>query len=264
VIDCPDDNDVRMKGDTAMGNMQVMDEHSIETAGQLATTVHGDDVTHVIFILDRSGSMRGKEEDVIGGFNSYVDELRKTPHGEVGVSYVRFDQLIELVWNDVPLAGVAHMSRDTYSVRGSTALLDAVGMTVSAVRDNSAHQYIVITNTDGMENASREWTPDGVKQLIKDREALGNWTFAFFGEGTDAWSQASAYGFSANTAAAYSRADMRHLYEAKARVSNVMRSRKMRATKDFAAAAAAIMGDAAMSDDDVERILSGATRYGRT
>ena len=79
----------------------------------IGKSLDGDDVSHVIFILDRSGSMRGKEEDVIGGFNAYIDELRANNEGAVGISYVRFDNEIELVWNDMPLADVPHMSRAT-------------------------------------------------------------------------------------------------------------------------------------------------------
>jgi len=219
------------------------------------TAFEGDDVTHVIFILDRSGSMSGKEADVIGGFNSYIDALRANPDGQVGVSYVCFDGKLELVWGDLPLADVPRMTPDTYSVRGSTALLDAFGMTVSAVQENDAHRYIVITHTDGQENASREWTADRVKSLIEQRETKGNWTFAFFGEGIDAWSQASRYGFSAGSSMAYAKDDLRPVYAAKGRVSNVMRTRKMAATKDFAAAASAIIQDPEISDEAVATIL---------
>ena len=138
-----------------------------------------------------------------------------------------------------------------------TALLDAVGVTVSAVRDNPLHRYIVVTNTDGRENASREWTAEGIKALIEEREKRLNCSFAFFGEGVDAWSQASAYGFAPGMAMPYDKDDARAVYSAKARVSNVMRRGKIRATKDFAAAAAAIMKDESVSDEDVAAILKG-------
>jgi len=228
---------------------------SILPAGGIATTLSGDDVTHVVFILDRSGSMGGKEADVIGGFNAYIDTLRANPGGQVGVSYLRFDGQLELVWGDLPLTDVPRMTTDTYSVRGNTALLDAFGMTVSAVRENDAHRYIVITHTDGQENASREWTAEKVKELIERHEAKGNWTFAFFGEGIDAWSQASRYGFSGGSSMAYAKDDLRAVYASKGRVSNVMRARKMAATKEFAAATFAIMQDPDMSDEDIATIL---------
>lgn len=231
---------------------------ALEPAAQVAATVAGDDVTHVIFILDRSGSMGGKEADVIGGVNSYVSDLRRTSEGGVvGISYVRFDQQIELVWNDVPLADVPTMTPEHYSVRGSTALLDAVGMTVPAINDNPAHRYVVITNTDGMENASREWTAERVKALIEERQARGNWTFTFFGEGIEAWSQAGRYGFAPNASMAHSAADRHGMFHAKARVTDVMMKRKMRATRDFARATRAVMRDESLSDDEVARILEG-------
>ena len=226
-------------------------------AGGIANRTHDADVTHVVFVLDRSGSMSGKEADVIGGFNGYVESLRANPAGAVGLSYVRFDDHLELVWNDLALADVPDMTEATYSVRGSTALLDAVGATVSAVRDNPAHRYIVITNTDGQENASREWTTEKVRALIQEREARGNWTFAFFGEGIDSWADAARYGYATGAAMAHNSADIRDVYASKARVSNVMRSRSIRATKEFAAAAAAVMRDRDMTDEEVERVLEG-------
>ena len=238
-----------------MTNNSKNDGREIVPVSTVAAAIEGDDVTHVIFILDRSGSMGGKEDDVIGGFNSYVENLRKDPEGCVGISYLRFDNVLELVWNDMPLADVQTMTRETYSVRGGTALLDAVGTSVSAVRDEPSHRYIVITNTDGQENASREWTGEKVKALIAEREARGNWTFAFFGEGLEAWAQAAQYGYARGSAAAYSASDTRAMYGSKARVSKLMHMRRMRSSKSFAAATHAAMDNPALSDDDLAKIL---------
>lgn len=238
---------------------------ALQPPAAVAAVMGGDDVTHVVFILDRSGSMGGKEADVIGGVNSYVSDLRRTSEGGViGISYVRFDQQIELVWNDVPLADVPTMTPEHYSVRGSTALLDAVGMTVSAINDDPAHRYIVIVNTDGMENASREWTAERVRALVDERQARGNWTFTFFGEGIDAWSQAGAYGFAPNASTTHGAADRRAMFHAKARVTDVMMRRKMRSTRDFARATRAVMRDESLSDDEVGRILEGDEDAGDT
>jgi Mg-chelatase subunit ChlD len=235
-----------------------MDGRELALSQPVAATLTGDEVTHVIFILDRSGSMSGKAADVIGGFNSYVDALRAEPKGQVGVSYVRFDHETELVWNDLPLADVPQMTADTYRVRGNTALLDAVGMTVSAVREDPAHAYIVITNTDGEENASREWTVDGVKELIARYEAKGNFSFAFFGEGIDAWSQASDMGYAPTMAAAYTAHEAGAMYRAKARATNIMRSRKMRSSRDFGAATRMAMDRPDATDDEIASALEGA------
>ena len=222
----------------------------------LATTFTGEGVTHVIFILDRSGSMSGKEDDVIGGFNGYIDTLRDCDDGDVGVSYLRFDNAIELVWNDLPLADVPRMTHEHYQVRGNTALLDAVGMTVASVRENAGHRYIVITNTDGQENASREWTAERVRHLIREYEAKGNWTFVFFGEGIDAWAEAAQYGYAAASVASYGRGQYKDAFLAKARVSNVMRKNKMRSTRDFARATRSVMDNPDISDAQVEQILN--------
>jgi hypothetical protein len=223
--------------------------HSLEEITQL----QGSDVTHIIFILDRSGSMQGSEQDVCGGFNSYVASVRANPTNAVGISYVRFDTQIELVWNDLPAAGVPVMTAEHYSPRGSTALLDAVGMTVAAVRDNPQHTYTVIVHTDGQENASREWTAEKLGALIKEKEALGNWTFAYFGAGFDAWTDAQRWASSRAQSASYDKADIHAAFVAKARVSNMMRDRKMRRSTAFGAATDAARQGA--TDDELADIL---------
>lgn len=214
-------------------------------------------VTHVIFILDRSGSMSGMEGDVIGGFNSYVDGLKKSPNGgDVGISYVRFDTEIELVWDDLALDKVPVMTRTDYVPRGNTALLDAIGMTISAVKNDPDHSYIVITHTDGHENSSREWTKEKIKELLKEREALGNWTITFFGQDIDAWGEAGGMGYSASNTMAYAAAATNTTYVSTSRVTNVMRSRGVKSTASYAAAANAINLNADITDDELEKILN--------
>jgi hypothetical protein len=208
------------------------------------------EVTHVIFILDRSGSMQGKEADVMGGFNAYVANLDRS--GQVGVSYVQFDDHIDLVWNDLKLEDVPQMTAEHYQPRGSTALLDAVGMTVTSVAPNDDHSYVVIIHTDGIENASREWTAEKLRNLITQREAEGNWTFAFFGCDIDAWSQARDMGMSAGSSRSYAAANMQATYMAKSRVTNMMREKKMRRSDHYAAATEAAARGA--SDAELERI----------
>jgi hypothetical protein len=141
-------------------------------------------------------------------------------------------------------------------VRGGTALLDAVGMTLSSVREHAAHRYIAIVHTDGEENASREWTAAAVRELIARLEEKGNWTFAFFGEGIDAWQQAEGFGFSGGRARQHTARDFEPLYVAESRVSNVMRKRKMASTMNFASASAAVMTDAALTDDEIASMLT--------
>lgn len=215
------------------------------------------EVTHVIFILDRSGSMSGQEADVIGGVNAYLETLRGEP-GAVGVSYVRFDNRAELIWNDTPLPNAPLMTAEDYHVRGSTALLDAIGMTVAAVTPREEHTYIVIIHTDGEENASVEWTKPKVKALLEEREHAGNWTFLFFGQGVDAWSEAHDAGFSAGNVAQYAKGAARQRYASDSRMTNLMRKAKMKSTQHWAAASAA--ADAGASDDECIAILDGEMR----
>jgi hypothetical protein len=208
-------------------------------------------VTHVIFILDRSGSMQGKEADVIGGVNAYVGGLDRSK-GQVGISYVRFDNEIELVWNDLKLDAVPQMTAEHYQPRGNTALLDAVGMTVSSVTPNAEHSYVVIIHTDGMENASREWTAPKLRDLIAQREAAGNWTFSFFGCDIDAWDQARDMGMSRRSSMSYAAKDMQHVYASSSRVTNMMRDKKVRMSRSYADATQAAAQGA--SDEEIERI----------
>jgi hypothetical protein len=213
-----------------------------------------NEVTHVIFILDRSGSMSGQEGDVIGGVNAYVDGLRTDP-GEVGISYVRFDNAVELVWNDIALPDVPAMTGADYTVRGSTALLDAIGSTVAGVTPREDHNYIVIIHTDGQENASVEWKKSKVSALLTAREQAGNWTFLFFGQGIDAWSEARDAGFSSGNVSAYAAADRRGKYAMDSRMTNMMRKEKIRSTKGWVDACTA--AEAGASDKELVRILKG-------
>ena len=232
-----------------------MDTSSVMQLAEVGLQVVGEDVTHVIFILDRSGSMAGKEADVIGGVNAFVAQQREGD-GKSGVSLVRFDNVAELVWNDVDVQVAPELTSADYWPRGGTALLDAMGMTVSAVKANAAHSYIVITHTDGEENSSQEWTKDKIRDLIAAREAEGNWTFTFFGEGIDAWGEGGQYGFSQSNTMSYAAADRSRVYDSTAKVARMMREKKIASTRYFADAARAASEKPEMSDEELERILS--------
>ena len=242
-----------------------MDHVPTRLAGQaLATIFAGEGVTHVIFILDRSGSMSGKEPDVIGGFNSYIDTLRESDDGDVGVRYLRFDNALELVWNDLPVADVPRMTHEHYQVRGNTALLDAVGMTVSSVKDDPQHQYIVITNTDGEENASHEWTAERVRILIAEHEGEGQLDVRLLRRGRRRLGGGGAVWLRGGVSGVVRPGQYKDAFLAKARVSNVMRKSKMRSTRDFARATRAVMDNPDVSDNAVEEMLKsdGATDRG--
>ncbi len=129
--------------------------------------------TELVFILDRSGSMSGLEGDTIGGFNSLIEKQKQEP-GECVVSTVLFDNVSEVLHDRVPLAQIRPMSSRDYTVRGCTALLDAIGGAIHHIgnihkyarsEDVPEHTLFVIT-TDGMENASHRYTAEAVKQMI--------------------------------------------------------------------------------------------------
>ena len=166
-------------------------------------------VTEIVFILDRSGSMSGLESDTIGGFNSM---LAKHKNGENAafVSTVLFDHESEVIHDRIPIAEVPNLTDKEYFVRGNTALLDAVGDAVKHIRN--IHKYarpedvpaktIFIITTDGMENASRRYTYDDIKKLIETQKEKG-WDFVFLGANIDSVEVSGRMGISANRAVNY-------------------------------------------------------------
>ena len=157
-------------------------------------------LTEMVFILDRSGSMSGLEQDTIGGFNSMIEKQKKE-EGEALVTTVLFDHDCTTIHDRVNLSEVKPMTDREYWVRGNTALIDAIGQTVNHIE--SVHKYIreedvpgkvvFVITTDGMENASREYTSEQVKQMIKAKEELG-WEFLFLGANIDAVNTAASFG----------------------------------------------------------------------
>ncbi len=196
-------------------------------------------LTELVFILDRSGSMAGLEADTIGGFNAMI-EKQKGEEGEAIVSTVLFDHLSEVIHDRVDLQKIRPMTRKEYYVRGCTALLDAVGRAIHHI--GNVHKYareedrpektLFVITTDGMENASREYTYDRVRRMIaRQRERYG-WEFIFLGANIDAAREAARFGISEDHAANY-HADSQGtavIYEAVSEaVCNVRASRPMRA-----------------------------------
>ena len=147
-----------------------------------------NNITELVFILDRSGSMAGLESDTIGGFNAMIEKQKKQD-GECFVSTVLFDNVSEVLHDRVKLTDIAPMTDKEYTVRGCTALIDAIGGAIHHIgnvhkyarpEDVPAHTMFVIT-TDGMENASRHYTAEKVKTMIKNRQKCFGWEFLFLG-----------------------------------------------------------------------------------
>ena len=167
-------------------------------------------LTEIVFILDRSGSMSGLETDTIGGFNSMIEKQKKE-NGEALISTVLFDNVSEVIHDRVPVQKVEPMTDRDYSVRGCTALLDAIGGAIHHIgnvhkyarsEDVPEHTLFVIT-TDGMENASRRYDSEKVKKMIERQKEKYGWEFLFLGANIDAVETAKHFGIGADRAVNY-------------------------------------------------------------
>ena len=167
-------------------------------------------LTEIVFILDRSGSMSGLEADTIGGFNSMLAK-QKQEKGDALVSTVLFDNVCELLHDRVEIGKIAPMTERDYTVRGCTALLDAIGGAIHHIgnvhkyardEDVPEHTLFIIT-TDGMENASRSYSAEKVKQMIERQKTKYGWEFLFLGANIDAVETARHFGIAPDRAANY-------------------------------------------------------------
>jgi uncharacterized protein YegL len=166
----------------------------------------------VSLILDKSGSMSTKVQDVIGGFNLYLEELAKETAVDYGFSLTLFDTVVEMKYKAVPLSKVAKLDDRTYRPSGNTALLDAIGNTVQTISTAGFNKTVTVIMTDGAENSSREWTLQAIRELIKSKETAGNWTFVFLGANLDAFEQGTNLGVSMANSVRYDPANYRGVY----------------------------------------------------
>lgn len=167
-------------------------------------------LTEVVFILDRSGSMSGLEEDTIGGFNSMIKKQQKE-EGEAYVSTVLFDDKCEVLYDRVDVKKIEPMNDRQYYVRGCTALLDAVGGAIHHI--GNIHKYarpedvpektLLIITTDGMENSSHRYSYDKVKHMVERQKERFGWEFLFLGANIGAAEEAGRFGISKDRAFNY-------------------------------------------------------------
>ena len=169
-----------------------------------------NNLTELVFILDKSGSMSGLESDTIGGFNSMLKK-QKAMDGECRITTVLFDNGYELLHDRIDIRAVSKMTDKEYQVGGSTALLDAIGLSIQkliAVQKNTSLAYragnvMFVIITDGEENASREYTAEKVKALIEIQKEKFGWEFVFLGANIDAVQAAGRFGIAPERAMNY-------------------------------------------------------------
>ena len=186
-------------------------------------------------ILDKSGSMASKTNDVIEGFNAYVAGLGKEDQVNYMFSLTLFDTQVAYRHVGIPLPEVKRLDSKSYQPGGNTALNDAIGITVRKVEADQpkVDKVVTVIMTDGEENSSREWTHDAVRGLIEQKEKEGSWTFIFLGAGLDAWHQGRSYGVQAANVAQYSTHQYQEAFAAMAAGTNLFSSSPKRQSGNF-------------------------------
>jgi uncharacterized protein YegL len=214
------------------------------------------DYSHIVFIMDRSGSMRSQANDAIGGFNAFIESQKALP-GKATFSLVLFDDRYEEPYSFVPIETVAELTHRTFVPRGGTALLDAVGRAINETGVRLAampeherpDRVMVAVLTDGEENQSREFSPQRIKDMIEYQQTKYSWQITFLSSDIHAYEQSLSYGFSTgNTRPAASIGAAMKGYTLSAE-----RSRSV-SHADFAAVAVCAFGG-----EDIQEALSNPT-----
>ena len=169
-----------------------------------------NNLTELVFILDKSGSMAGLEADTIGGFNVMLKKQQKAD-GDAFVTTVLFNHDYELLHDRIHVKGISAMTEKDYEVGGTTALLDAIGFTIQKIKNvqkrtsesERAKEVLFVITTDGMENASNEFTAEKIKKMIHDQKEKYDWQFIFLGANIDAVTTAAQFGIEEDFAVDY-------------------------------------------------------------
>jgi uncharacterized protein YegL len=167
-------------------------------------------LTELVFILDKSGSMSGLETDTIGGYNSMLKK-QQAIEGECRITTVLFNNNYELLHDRIDIKAISPITEKEYQVGGSTALLDAIGMTIHKIgnaqkhtaEDYRAEKVMFAIITDGEENSSREYSAEKVKAMIERQKTKYGWEFIFLGANIDAVQTAGRFGINPDRAMDY-------------------------------------------------------------
>lgn len=151
----------------------------------------------IVFLLDRSGSMSGIENDTIGGYNSYINEQKKN---NAKVTTILFDDRYEMLTKREDIKNIKKLTNKEYYVRGCTALLDAIGNTINFMDKEKANKVMFVITTDGMENASKEFTRAKIKEMIQGHK---DWEFIYIGADIDSYSEGQSIGIDSKNISNY-------------------------------------------------------------
>jgi len=236
---------------------------TIKTTVTTVTTVTSEptgEKTHIICVLDRSGSMSNIMEDSIGGFNTFLQQQRELPD-DATITVALFDDKYELLYDNVDIKEVKDITKKQWFARGTTALYDAVGKTINTDKANIGdmkksdrpNKVLVCVVTDGWENASEEYTQDQIKTLIKDCEK-NDWNFIYLAANQDAFAAGQSFGISGANTFTYT-ATMDGVGKMSAKLSDVTSSYRGMSVSSatFAADSKSLIDDLDEDDD-----LSGA------
>ena len=195
-----------------------------------------NNLTEIVSIIDRSGSMQSVKQDAIGGFNSFV-EAQLTVDGDAQITVVLFNHEYHFLYNGVPLTADIHLNSDNYTPAGTTALLDAVGRTIDdvGVRLSNTPEHerpglvIVAILTDGLENASRDYTRQRIFDMIEHQQNQYSWQFIFLAANQDAIATARTLNIASKNAVAFdaTSAGTNRVFRQKAAMVGAMRRDRM-------------------------------------
>jgi hypothetical protein len=160
-------------------------------------------LTHIVFVVDRSGSMKSIATDMIGGYNSFIEKQKEVP-SECYVSFYQFDDSYDVVFERVKLSEVKELDHKTFVPRGGTALYDALGRTINEYgkylsdlpEDERPDRVLVVTITDGDNNASRQFSVTQIRDMVQHQTEAYKWSFVFLGSNIDAWAAGADLGVS--------------------------------------------------------------------